>query len=113
VGSITTGETERLSGVSSCGPRNTWAVGAKGVILHWDGARWSKSKNPSDKNLTKVLCRSDKEVWAIGDSGTVLRFDGTAWSLVESGTGAQLVSLVYDGRKLWIGGDRGAVLVRK
>jgi hypothetical protein len=52
-------------------------------------------------------------VWAIGDSGTVLRFDGTAWSLVESGTGAQLVSLVYDGRKLWIGGDRGAVLVRK
>ena len=49
---ITTGETERLSGVSSCGPRNTWAVGAKGVILHWDGARWSKSKNPSDKNLT-------------------------------------------------------------
>ena len=98
---------------ASCGPRNTWSVGAKGVILHWDGARWSKSKNPSDKNLTKVLCRSDKEVWAIGDSGTVLRFDGTAWSLVESGTGAQLVSLVYDGRKLWIGGDRGAVLVRK
>jgi hypothetical protein len=88
-----------LTGVSAISASNAWAAGwvygtggenSNTLILHWDGARWTRVPSPSPVHLgfnmlngTDAL--SATSAWAVGsiDTGTlILRWNGTSWTRV-------------------------------
>ncbi len=93
-----------LFGVSAVSRSDAWAVGRqnstgvfKTLILHWNGAAWSKVKSPSpslsDAELLGVSAVSGSNAWAVGwywnRTGTatetlILHWNGTAWTQVKS-----------------------------
>ena len=38
----------------AAGPRDAWAAGESGVLLHWDGAAWSPAKSGVKEALTSL-----------------------------------------------------------
>jgi len=70
---------EALNGVWGTSASDIWAVGNAGVVLHYDGARWSRVKvagvgeAPSD--LYTVWSPAPGQVW-IGGQGVVLSLGG-------------------------------------
>jgi hypothetical protein len=109
-----TGEPEsHLFGAAAISPDDVWAVGGwarpgelqgGGLVLHWDGSRWSSealpvTSHPASESggpydaLNAVAGTSSSDVWAVGaaqdvptsESRTlVFHWDGTGWSPVDS-----------------------------
>jgi hypothetical protein len=93
-----------LFGVSAVSRSDAWAVGRqnstgvfKTLIMHWNGAAWSKVNSPSpslsDAELLGVSAVSGSNAWAVGwywnRTGTatdtlILHWNGTAWTQVKS-----------------------------
>lgn len=85
-----------LAAVASSSASDVWAVGAAGLILHWDGSSWTRQPlNISDEkyiNLQSVVAISQKDAWAVGyshkDDGpfvaATLHWDGEKWSMVST-----------------------------
>jgi hypothetical protein len=75
----------QLDSVAAVSAHDVWAVGtdfAAGVIMHWNGTRWSRYPNPTVR-LTGVAARSAADVWAVG--GTVaLHWNGRSWTRVRT-----------------------------
>jgi len=63
-------------------PDDVWAVGAAGVIVHYDGSGWSSvvAGNGNSPTLFSLWGSGPSDVWAAGVSGTVLHWNGHAWS---------------------------------
>ncbi|MDI3480736.1 MAG: hypothetical protein PWQ97_391 [Tepidanaerobacteraceae bacterium] len=57
----------------------------KGVLLHFDGKRWSKIDTGVGQKLYGVWGTSRDDVYACGENGTVVHFDGSKWAAVTSG----------------------------
>ncbi|QRK11393.1 hypothetical protein JQX13_15750 [Archangium violaceum] len=74
-----------LNAVWGSGPRDVWAVGESGFIVHWDGEQWAQeTRVPADFTFTlnDVWGSSAQDVWAVGAAGVILHFDGKAWQYV-------------------------------
>lgn len=88
-----TGVATTLFGIWGCADDDVWAVGGdvgageKDVIVHFDGAAWSRAAVPGspDVQLLKVWGASCDAVWVVGAGGTILHWDGAAWSAQDSG----------------------------
>lgn len=84
---------EVLSGVSSSGPSDAWAVGwqdpygttpVHALLMHWDGSTWATVEGPEGMGiLSAVDARAADDVWAVGQN-VFAHFDGSTWSLVAS-----------------------------
>lgn len=80
---------EALTGVTSTGPDNAWAVGwhdpygtvrRHGLMLHWDGQRWTVTQDaPHSPIPVAIDARTPSDVWAVG-SDLFQHFDGTTWT---------------------------------
>jgi hypothetical protein len=87
--------------VSAVSPTDVWAVGNyvtkttgafHTMILHWNGAAWSRVKGPSNDNLLSVSATSPTDAWAVGYYQTmagalrnvILHWDGHVWSRFKS-----------------------------
>ena len=96
-------DTNELFGVVALSPTDAWAVGnssaglsgpGRGLIIHWNGARWKKATNPcsaADCFLQAVSADSQSDVWAVGEifvghraQSVVLHWDGISWSRTPS-----------------------------
>src|SRR5262249_43751501 len=78
-----------LRGVWSSSPTDAWAVGPGGMILHFDGARWSPVPGGAASWLTGVWGSGAADVWASSEDAGVYHYDGTSWlSTGACGTGA-------------------------
>jgi len=87
-----------LDGVSVLSFTDAWAVGysqafsgaVAGLILHWDGQRWTRVASPNPGRYTFLLevdARSPDDAWAVGSYGSnnlILRWDGATWSQVPA-----------------------------
>jgi len=97
-----------LAGVSAVSAADVWAVGyqlassassspGKTLILHWNGAAWSKvnSPNPGPNGnlLAGVSAFSSTDAWAVGyramrssapGDSLILHWNGTSWAKVKS-----------------------------
>ncbi len=73
-------------------PDDIYAVGDKGVIVHWDGSAWAIVSSPCVKTLNDVWGTSSSDVFAVGEGGTVLHHDGESWETSRSG-GTELESV--------------------
>jgi photosystem II stability/assembly factor-like uncharacterized protein len=94
-----------------------------GAIYHQDGptGNWESVNLPMVKfkpaqTLSDACQIDDETVFAVGQGGLILKGskEGTdwQWTVENSGTGADLNSLTYDGEKktLWIVGSQGVIL---
>ena len=89
-----------LHGVSATSATNAWAVGVDAVpggrnytlILHWNGAAWSRVAGASPgfySGLLGVSAISASSAWAVGEYSTpsgqprtlIMHWNGTSWSL--------------------------------
>ena len=59
-----------------------WVVGQNGVILRWDGARWSEELSGVGVDLVSLWGVSERRVVAVGgrSAGVVVAWDGEAWT---------------------------------
>ncbi|MFF3754195.1 hypothetical protein ACFYYH_27660 [Streptomyces sp. NPDC002018] len=87
------GPAESLMSVSVIDENLAWAVGRKaqhGVIMRWDGVRWSKDTAPGLPDVwqwSSVSAVSAQDVWAYGSanrSQTLVHYDGTRWTTVPT-----------------------------
>jgi hypothetical protein len=104
----------RLSGSSS----DVWIVCGSRVVLRFDGRSFTTLLSDADGSrlggideLSAVLCTTTG-TWVAGRAGALLRWDGKAWSRPQLGSGADLVALGFDGKRLWVAGSGGALLRR-
>jgi hypothetical protein len=61
-----------LYGVYAAAPNDIWAVGAGGVIIHYDGTAWSQVQSPTTTTLRHITGIPGGGLIAVGDSGVVL-----------------------------------------
>jgi hypothetical protein len=98
-------------------PRDVWAVGRHGLVLRWDGERWSLVENRVPDSLGAIWGASARDVWAAGGGyrdprGTVegsvlLHWDGARFALQPTRAVRSLGPLGGDGRDLFAGGGDG------
>src|SRR5206468_1934584 len=70
--------TSDLSRVWGTADNDAWAVGSGGVILHYDGANWSKVPSHTGQDFAGLSGTSAGDAWAVG-SDVLAHWDGTAW----------------------------------
>lgn len=92
------------------------AVGDGGVIINWNGSRWSTVNSNTSMNLYSIVLVNSTRAWAVGgnaNSGVILRYNGT-WSVWN--TTNPINSTLYsvttetDGSTGWIVGANGVNL---
>ncbi|MFC4158937.1 hypothetical protein [Chitinimonas lacunae] len=71
---------EDIDGFSRC---DIYAVGGKGDVWHWNGARWSQCHFPSNMYLTAVCCGEDGKVYIGAQCGTVFVGRGDDWQMLQ------------------------------
>lgn len=93
-----TGET--LLGVGGSSDHDVWLVGARGTVLHWDGARIEVPlQGVEDTTFHAVWTSGPDDVWLFGDTpqgSRLLRWNGTAWS-EQLGLAGKRVATVSSG----------------
>lgn len=96
-----------LYAVRSLAPGSVWAVGAHGVIVHWDGATVRRVDSPVTTHLLALDGRSRADLYACGGT-SLLHYDGRAWALDRRFDGTNLydVHCGADGR-LFVAADNG------
>jgi cysteine-rich repeat protein len=77
-----------FEGIWGSGPNDIFVVGRQGVILHYDGLKWSAERSPTGDALLDVWGTAPNDVFAAGRGGTILHYDGSKWSRVRSNTNA-------------------------
>ena len=77
-------------GVWGSSATNVFAVGDGGVIIRYDGTKWTDMTSPTTQNLRSVWGTSATDVFAVGAGGTIIHYDGNAWTAMTSGTTNQL-----------------------
>jgi hypothetical protein len=81
-----------LYAIHGTGPGDIWAVGVEAfidtatsrivdssMVIHFDGARWSKSGPGIGRALNCVWAIAPNCVWTAGDKGIIHGFDGIHW----------------------------------
>jgi len=101
------------------GPNDVWLVGERGLVMHWDGAKYTLERGVerslSDSHvypwfhLRAVWAAPNGLVWAVGSEGSVWRRDTDAkWSKLDSpSTSPNLTGVWGVGGELWITGIKG------
>lgn len=91
---VTSGTTYDLKGVWGTSATDVWAVGKRGVILHYNGTSWSSQQSPVTADLLSIWGRSASDIYAVGAQGTYIHYNGTQWSKVT--TGFQTTNNIWD-----------------
>ena len=87
-----------------------YAVGDRGLVLHYDGKRWSEIETPVCTALNAVSV-SGGVAWAAGDDGTVLRIENGKCSLCASPVRTSLTDLwAYRSDLVFACGEKGTML---
>jgi hypothetical protein len=101
------GTSEPLSAVWGAADNDVYVTGGgnQRTILHWDGAKWSKSViGTYNVGFTGLWGSAANDVYAAG--GTLFHFDGQGWSIVNNAPDA---TAVFGTAKddVWIAGANG------
>jgi len=91
---VASGTTYDLTGVWGTSATDVWAVGKRGVILHYNGTSWSRQQSPVTTDLLGIRGRSASDIYAVGAQGTYIHYNGTQWSKVT--TGFQTTNNIWD-----------------
>ncbi len=107
-------EYDEYEAIAVRGPNDVWIagdandIGSAGLVLHWDGKRFTRHENVSAHPFRTVQA-SAAGVWVFGLSGDGAFYDGTKWELVDTGSGSLSHSLLRPSGVL-AAGDGGAIV---
>ncbi len=102
--SMTSGTTKQLNRIWGSGPNDVFAVGLGGIILHYDGNRWSTMRDVRSDSITSTnvwgsgpndvyVLDNDSSAYDLNTDTTfsfdmivssICRYDGSGWSTVKS-----------------------------
>jgi photosystem II stability/assembly factor-like uncharacterized protein len=100
-----------LRSVSGFREDDIYCVGDGGVIVHWNGHRWSRIDSLTNQDLLAVHFGSRGIGWAVGTGGTTLRHEDGKWSLVPTPSKTTLRGVwAGPGDSAWAVGDCGTIL---
>jgi hypothetical protein len=88
MGRVESSTTAELTSVHGSGAGDIWAVGARGIILHYDGSSWRQVPSGTRRTLHNVFSTDPGDAWAVGEGNTVLRWDGSLWRTMTATAGA-------------------------
>ncbi|MFA5419073.1 MAG: YCF48-related protein, partial [Bacteroidales bacterium] len=104
------GVTENLNSVFVVNEADIWAVGAGGLVIHFDGTSWTTVQSGVSVTLNDVYFIDDTHGYAVGEDGTILFYDGTTWTAQSSSIDANLMGVSFaDADKGVVVGDSGKV----
>jgi hypothetical protein len=96
-----------VRGMWGASPRDLFAVGLRGRIMHHDGSRWIVQGSGTSVNLLGVWGRSRSDVYAVGDSGTVLHYDGNRWARLQGDVSERFLKAVWGrGDTMYVAGHQ-------
>ncbi|MBI5500401.1 MAG: hypothetical protein HY907_09170 [Deltaproteobacteria bacterium] len=103
---------ESLFSIAAAPDGHAFAVGSGGVILHWDGARWTREVPPGAYNLRWVDALREDFAVAVGSNGSVVWRRGASWTYDDSsGTSQPLFGVsIVDENDVWASGANGTVI---
>lgn len=94
------------------GPDDVYAVGAKGVILHWDGSAWTQQASGTGQDLISLF-GVDGDIAIVGGrgNGVLARQTDAGWDTqtLAGNPGFNGIWMAPDGTA-WIAGNRGSLL---
>ncbi|WP_375765682.1 hypothetical protein NR798_28715 [Archangium gephyra] len=59
---------------------DVWAVGERGVALHWDGTCWARLTPGTTQALRAAWPAAGRTWWLAGAGGALHKWDGSAWT---------------------------------
>ncbi len=79
-------------------PDDLHAVGARGVLLHYDGVAWTQLDSGTSNDMISVWGSAPDDIVAVGgrSNGTIARWDGSAWTTQDVGRLAGLNGVWVD-----------------
>jgi hypothetical protein len=102
-------------GVYCLARSDVWVFGVFfGLILHWDGARWtfvpSNLSHPGGGGFTRAWGSESNHLFAISRVGKIIHWDGVAWSEDFGGNGQSLSDIWGSGpNDVWAVGNQGTI----
>jgi hypothetical protein len=107
-GTSTSMRTALLNSIWGSSAHDVWAVGSGGVVLHFDGDRWSGFGSITTADLNAVWGSAADDVWAVGAHGTIAHFDGASWAAASGSNGLILSGVWGSGsHDVWTVGSNG------
>jgi hypothetical protein len=98
------------SGIFGFAANDVWAVSDGGLILHYDGTKWT-TQHVGMFDLNGIWGGAPNDIWVVGDGGTLLHYDGTSWTPMMSGTPLSLGAVYGSSTSdVWLIGDQGLVM---
>ncbi|WP_207689828.1 hypothetical protein [Desulfonema limicola] len=84
-----------LRDVWGCGYSDVFAVGWRGIILHYDGTDWAEMSHDAGPSVffEGVWGSSGSDVFAVGYEGLILHYNGAEWTYMESPTDENLYTV--------------------
>jgi hypothetical protein len=91
-----------LTSVWGTSSSNLYAVGAAGLILHYDGSSWTQQSSGTDFSLIDIWGFDKEHIFAAGLSnnlgnGVLQKFDGKTWSTITEGGNTNDSKILYGG----------------
>lgn len=100
-----------LRAVAAMAEDAVWAVGDRGVILHFNGEEWTQVASPTTKGLFALALGPTGIGWAVGEAGTALRSENDTWQVVPTPVETSLRGVwAGPGDTAWAVGDGGRLL---
>jgi hypothetical protein len=101
---VPSGTDATLFGVWAAAPNDAWAVGGtpdqpsgtNDVLLHWDGAAWSREVLPEPQKTAffKVWGSSANDLYVVGEAGVIWHRTGSEWKREASGLATSRLTTV-------------------
>ena len=106
----------QIVAISSTGPRNAWAIGARygthrvtGLLLHWNGSAWRSWSYPDERTYLpeEIFALSPADFWLFGPTGTpaplALHWKAGHWSTLTLPVNAAPMVVLGD-ENIWVAG---------
>ncbi|MBM4367967.1 MAG: hypothetical protein FJ102_17270 [Deltaproteobacteria bacterium] len=108
-----TGTELDLNGVAGTSADDVYAVGAAGLVLHWDGSSWRDLEAPTSDTdtLWAVFVPEEGVAVVVGSNGLALKYANGDWESLPTGVDNALYSIHgVSSSNFWAGGNRGMML---
>ena len=75
----------------AAGPNDLYVGGHGGVLMHWDGTRWTMMDTPTQKTIFAIHGTGPNDIWAVGGDGytldnmdrsLIMHYNGSAWQVI-------------------------------